>query len=231
MMAGPSGTFIGHLAPGIVFTLWGLWWLWELVSSGQPRQPGEPVERTLFPTALKILAVLIALPLEMPNAGWRPMDWVMGWHHITGYLGFGLSGIVDLLARRGLLSARATYLALAGAAFNGAILFYGHGNAPGVEGSAHTILMMMFFAVGIFCILETAAPSWRLEWFRIGSMIALGAWLSITSWILFRSGWDLADHVREGHVWLRYSWMLMVVAALTTAASIRVGRSARDSGG
>jgi hypothetical protein len=222
MVAGPSGTFVGHLVPGIVFTMWGLWWLWELVGSGRPREAGEPVERTLFPTALKILAAVVALPLEMPNSGWRPMDWVMGWHHITGYLGFGLSGLVDLAARRGLLSHRATYIALAGAAFNGAILFYGHGNAPGVEDAAHGILMMMFFAVGIVCLLEIAVPSWRLEWFRIGSMIGLGAWLSITAWILFRSGWGLQDHVREAHVWLRFSWMIMAVAAITTVASIRV---------
>jgi len=224
MMAGPSGTFIGHLTPGLVFTIWGLWWLWELVGSGRPREVGEPVERTLFPTVLKLLCVAVALPLEMPNAGWRPMDWVMGWHHITGYIGFGLSALVDLAARRGLLSARATYIALAGAAINGAILFYGHGNAPGVEGSAHNILMMMFFAVAFFCLLETAAPSWRLEWFRIGSMIGLGAWLSISAWILFKSGWDMNDHVRVGHVWLRFSWMIMAVATLTTLSSIRVNR-------
>jgi hypothetical protein len=224
MMTDPSGTFVGHLIPGIVFTLWGLFWLWELVGSGRAREAGEPVERTLIPPSVKILAVLIALPLELPNAGWRPMDWVMGWHHITGYLAFGLSGLVDLAARRGYLSYRATYLALAGASFLGAILFYGHGNAPGVEGASHSILIMMFFAVGIFSILEIAAPSWRLEWFRIASMIGLGAWLSITAWILFRSGWDMADHAREGHVWLRFAWMIMTVATVTTLASIRVAR-------
>ena len=56
-------------------------------------------------------------------------------------------------------------------------------------------------------------------------MIGLGAWLSITAWILFRSGWDLADHVRDGHVWLRFSWMIMVVAALCTAGSIRLRKT------
>lgn len=223
-MGGPSGTFIGHLIPGIVFTVWGLWWLWELVGSGRPRSPDEPVERTLIPPGFKILAVVIALPLELPNAGWEPMDWVMGWHHITGYMAFALSGLVDLAARRGLVSARATYLGLAGAAFIGAILFYGHGNDPGVEGTAHSILMMMFFAVGIFSILETAAPTWRFEWFRIASMIGLGAWLTTTAWILFRSGWDLSDHVRDGHVWLRFSWIIMAVATVTTLASIRMRR-------
>lgn len=227
MAAGPSGTFVGHLAPGIVFTIWGLWWLGELVGSGDPRRAGEPVERTLFPPVLKILAVVVALPLELPNAGWRPMDWVMGWHHITGYIGFGLSGLVDLAARRGALSPRATYIALAGAAFIGAILFYGHGNPPGVEGTAHNLLMLMFFAVGVFSLLEAAAPSWPFEWFRIGSMIGLGLWLSITAWILFRSGWDLQDHVREGHVWLRFSWMIMAVATITTLASAKVSRAGR----
>jgi hypothetical protein len=226
MMAGPSGTFVGHLIPGVVFTIWGLWWLWEVAGSGRVRQPGEAVERTLFPPTVKILAVLIALPLELPNSGWQPMDWVMGWHHITGYLGFGLSGVVDLLARRGLVSSRATYFALAGAAINGAVLFYGHGNAPGVEGTAHNLLMLMFFAVAAFTVLELAVPSWNLEWFRIGSMIGLGAWLSITAWILFRSGWDMSDHVREGHVWLRFSWMTMTVAVVTTAGSIRARRLA-----
>lgn len=227
MMAGPSGTFVGHLVPGIAFMIWGLWWLWELSMKGAPRRPDEPVERTLFPPALKIAAVIVAVPLELPNAGWRPMDWVMGWHHITGYLGFGLSGLVDLAARRGLLDYRATYFALAGAAFNGAILFYGHGNAPGVEGAAHNILMIMFFAVGIFGILEIAAPSWGLEWFRIGSMIVLGGWLALTAWMLFRSGWDLQSHAREGHVWLRFSWLVMAVATLTTLASIRSRSRAR----
>lgn len=228
MMGGPSGTFVGHLVPGVVFTLWGLWWLWEIAVRGPARRPHEPVERTLFPPGLKIIAFVVALPLELPNAGWEPMDWVMGWHHITGYLGFALCGLVDLAARKGWLSHRATYFALAGAAFNGAILFYGHGNAPGVEGSAHNILMMLFFAVGIFALLEVAAPSWPLEWFRIGSMIALGLWLSLTAWMLFRSGWDLQDHAREGHVWLRLSWMIMGVATLTTVASAR-GRGAMSS--
>lgn len=229
-MGGPSGTFIGHLSPGIVFTLWGLWWLWEALSSGRPHSANEPVERTLFPPIMKLLAVAVALPLELPNAGWRPMDWVMGWHHITGYIGFGLSGLVDLAARRGLVSARATYFALAGAALNGAILFYGHGNSPGVEGSAHNILMMMFFAVAAFTLLDVIAPSWTLSWFRIGSMIGLGAWLSIIAWILFQSGWDLHDHAREGHVWLRFSWMVMTIATITTLASIRVKRSSETVG-
>lgn len=224
MMAGATGSFPGHLAPGLAFVFWGLWWLGELVRWGPPDVAREPVERTLVPPGLKILAVLVATPLEMPNAGWLPADWVMGWHHITAYAGLGLSAVVDLLARRGVFSPRATYLALAGAMANAAILFVGHGNAPGVEGAVHSILTTIFFAVSAFAVLEVVAPSWGLAWFRVGSMILLGAWLSLAGWILFRSGWDLHDHVREGHVWLRFSWLAMGVAVLTALASVRSRR-------
>lgn len=228
LISGPSGSFAGHLLPGLAFATWGLWWLWEIAGSRRPRESGEPLERSLLPPVAKILAVMVALPLEMPNAGWLAMDWVMGWHHITGYLGFGLSGLVDLAARRRLLSSRATHIALAAACFNAAILFYGHQSVAGVESVAHEVLLMLFVGVGVFSLLEIAAPSWRFEWFRIGSMIALGAWEVITGWILFRSGWDLQDHVREAHVWLRLSWMIIAVAIITTLVSMGAGR---DAGG
>jgi hypothetical protein len=220
MMGGPSGTFIGHLGPGLVFAAYGLWWLWEIAGAGRARRPGEAVERTLFLPVLKIVALFVAFPFEVPNAGWEPMDWVMGWHHITIYIAFALSGCIDLAARRGLMSARATYLGLAGATFIGFLVFYGHGNDPGIEGTAHTILMLMFLAVSVFTVLEEAAPSWPFEWFRVGSMICMGAWWCVTAWLLFRSGWDMLDHIRIAHVWLRFAWTLLAVATMTTLVSI-----------
>ena len=220
----PSGTFIGHVLPGIAFMIWGAWWLLEIARHGGPRPPGTPAERTLFPPVVKILLVPAAVLLEMPNPGWEPMDAVMGWHHATGYIGFGLSGVVDVLARRGMISARATYVALAAAAFNASILFYGHGNSAGVETVAHNLLMLTFMSVGVFALLETAVPSWRFEWFRIGSMLALGGWLTLTAWILFQSGWDLGDHAREGWIYVSYSWLIMGVATLVAGVSVGVGR-------
>lgn len=220
----PSGTFIGHLLPGIAFVLWGLWWLFENVRAGAPETRTTPVERTIFPPLVKILLAPTALFLEMPNSGWEPMDAVMGWHHATGYIGFGLSGVVDLLARRGLLGPRATRIALAAASFNAAVLFFGHGNGPGVEAVAHNLLMLTFTSVGVFALLEAAAPSWPFAWFRIGAMLSVGGWLTVTAWVLFRSGWSLDDHVREGWVYVSFSWMVMCVATAVTAVRVWVGR-------
>lgn len=94
MMVGPSGNFLGHFAPGLIFIALGLWWLAELIFRG-PRKPGELLERTIQVPLLKFVVLVIAGYIEMPNSGWFPMDWVMGWHHITVYLAFALSGVVD----------------------------------------------------------------------------------------------------------------------------------------
>ncbi|MDE0899473.1 MAG: hypothetical protein OSA81_10680 [Longimicrobiales bacterium] len=69
MMAGPSGTFGGHLTPGIGFAIWGLPWLWELVGPDRPWGVADPVERALLTASLKIVAALIALPHRDDQGG------------------------------------------------------------------------------------------------------------------------------------------------------------------
>lgn len=221
MMGGPSGTFFGHFGPGLVFIALGLWWIIEMSLNGA-RKDNDPIERTIFLPIIKICALFVGGFFEIPNSSWYPMDWVMGWHHTTVYMAFALSGVVDLLARREILSQRATHFAFAGASLIGALLFYGHGIGPGVEGICHTIVMILFFIVGLFTLLEVIKPSWNLEWFRFGAMISLGVWFCITAWLLYLSGWDLYDHVREAQVWLLFSWMTIAVATITTFSSIVV---------
>ena len=223
MVGAPSGTFAGHLAPGLIFLAWGVLWLVENALRPRARGVAAPVERLIGPSVLKIVLPLSVIPFEMPNAGWEPMDWIMGWHHITIYLAFVLSGVVDFLHRGGRVSARSTQLALAGAALIGAIMFLGHGNDPGVEGTAHAILALLFLSVSITAVLEAAAPGWQLHWLRIGAMTTLGAWLCLIAWMLFVSGWDLGDHARQAHVWLRLGWLLLMVATAVTGAVVVAG--------
>lgn len=227
MMAGPSGTFTGHFGPGIVFIFLALWWIFDIMYKGL-RKPGSALERSLFIPTLKIVGLFVGGFLEIPNSGWYPMDWVMGWHHTTVYMAFALSGVVDILARKDILTARATYLAFAGASFIGGLLFLGHGIGPGVEGTCHSIVMILFFSVSIFTVLEVVCPDWNFEWFRIASKLGLGTWFCITAWAIFRSGWDLHDHVKEAHVWLLFSWMILGVATFTTFASILANKKWGD---
>lgn len=219
MMAGPSGTFIGHLVPGLVLIAIALWWISEYFFKN-PSGQKQLLEQTLFIPFLKILVLPIAVFLEIPSSDWYPMDWVMGWHHITIYIAFALSGTVDILAHKNILSSRSTYFAFAGANLIGVLLFWGHGTGPGVEGTCHSIIVFLFFGISFFTILEPIKPEWNFNWYRIGAVLSLGVWMCISAFLIFKSGWDMNDHVREAFVWLHLSWMLLAVTTLTVAACI-----------
>lgn len=219
MITGPSGTFIGHFGPGLVFLALGLWWITEMILKGSKNE-NQPIERSVILPYLKITALFVGGYFEIPNNGWFPMDWVMGWHHTTVYIAFALSGIVDLLNRKEILTRQATYFAFSGACLIGSLLFFGHGIGPGVEGICHTIVMLLFFMIGFFTVLEAIKPSWGFEWFRFGAIISLGVWFCITAILLYLSGWDLYDHVREAQVWLLFSWMILAVTTFTTITSM-----------
>ncbi len=219
MMAGPSGTFIGHLIPGLVLIALALWWISEEFFKGPSDQKGS-LERGLFIPIMKILILPVATFLEIPGSDWYLMDWVMGWHHITIYIAIALSGVVDILASKKVLSARSTYFAFAGANFIGALIFFGHGTGPGVEGTCHYIILYLFLAISFFTILEAIKPDWNFKWYRIGAVIGLGVWMGISAFLIFKTGWDLHDHVREAFVWLHFSLMLLAVSTLTVGIFI-----------
>ena len=201
-------------------------WLHEAIQAADTDRTGRALEQTLTMPVVKILAVLIWIP-GMPHSGWEPMHIVMGWLHLTGYVAFGLSGVVDISARHGKIGSRATYFALAGASLINALLFWVHGAPPDVEGTAHLLLILMFVSVAMFALLEATHPNSSASWFRIGSMIGLGIWMIITGWIVDGSGWASHDHVRVAQVWLIFAWTILVVATVTTLASVWSLRLAR----
>ena len=76
----------------------------------------------------------------------------------------------------------------------------------GVEGTIHAVLALVFFAVAALAIVEILKPSPGLAWGRIGAQILLGSWFIVGAWIIYRSGWDLADAVRRGWTYTVFSW-------------------------
>ena len=225
MAGGASGTLLGHVVAGAGFLAWGLWWLYRALRRGGD-VPGAPVDPGLGAPLTKIAFVGVFLFFEMPNRGWQPHDIVMSTHHMTVYAGIGLTGFVDLLARSGRLAARATHLALAAAMFNAGFLFAVHGNPPGAESAAHLLLELTWIAVGAFALLEITYSSALARWYRIGAMTAAGTWLLLISWILFVSGWRLADPLSSSWTYLIFSWNVAAVGALVLIARIAVGRKA-----
>jgi hypothetical protein len=98
--------------------------------------------------------------------------------------------------------------------FNAAFIFAVHGNPPGAEASAHLLLELTWVAVGVLALAELVRPAAGLHWFRAGAMIVVGTWLLTISWILFVSGWNLADAMSVSWTNVAFAWNVMGVAAL-----------------
>ncbi len=111
---------------------------------------------------------------------------------------------------------------------NAGFLFWRHGAHAGVPGLAHTLLALLFLAAAAFAIAELWCPGRGLEWARQGSLLALGSWFIVIGWILFRSGWDLADPVREGWTYTLFSWNAIAVTVIVTGARLLAGSRPRE---
>ena len=191
-----------------------MWWLLEALGHRRKGLPLGAVEASLWLPLLKVAALPVGVWTELPNSGWHPMAQVMGWAHIMIYVGFALSGVVDLLHRVGRVTASATRLAFAGAALNGAFLMGTHGNHLAVEYIAHLLIAASFALAGLAALGEAALRrSPGAHWLRIWALLTLGSWWVVTGWMLFRSGWDLTDEYMTLWVFFAYS-----VTSLATAA-------------
>lgn len=223
-----AGTFWGHALPGTLFILWAVYWIGQAFAGRDAPRGAATLESGLVLPIVKIVLTVVGIVIEIPGEGWYPQDVMMNWQHVTMYSVFGLTGVVDLLARRGLVSAGATYVGYAAAMANAGFLFWGHSSHGGVEGTIHAVLALVFFAVAALAIVEILKPSPGLAWGRIGVQILLGSWFIVGAWIIYRSGWDLADPVRQGWTYTVFSWTAAGAAIVTLAAlfAARAGRRA-----
>jgi len=214
-----TGTLTGHALIGTFLSVWGLLWLVGDVRNGG-RGHGVPLERGRVLPWLKVVLPLGVAWFEVPNSGWVPSHALQGWQHITMYSAFALSGAVDLLVLRGRLGWRAGYVAFAGAVLNAGVLFLGHGGHGGVPGAAHVLLAILFLGSAAVALLELALPTSGVERFRIAALISTGAWLLTISWILYLSGWDMAEPLRVGYTYLLFSLNGIAVGIVLLVAGL-----------
>jgi hypothetical protein len=222
-MLQPTGNLIGHVGPGMAYLVWAAAWLIAFARDPGPVGVVQPIERHAVWSWLKILALPVGVSAELPQRTWSAMSIAMSWQHISVYLPLALSGVVDLLARRGRLSPQATHGAYAVAFATGGLVMFGHGNPPGVEGRSHVLLAGTYLACALAGLLELAWPGPRARLLRAGTQFALGLWLVVIGWVLFLSGWDLADHARVMWVVTLYAWTVTAAAAVVALASAGAG--------
>jgi len=202
-----SGTFQGHVLPGVLFLIWAGWWTYELLSSrGALAYEAGLLERSLVMPWMKILLPVIGVFGELAPGRFEWRDaMVNNYQHAVMYVGFIIAGVVDLLARKGRMSRSGPYLAYAGAFLNAALLFAGHGHMGGLADTVHQLLVVLFVASAALALIEIRLPDRGIAWFRIGVMYALGFWLIEIAWLLYRSGYDLMDHHSQMKAYLFFS--------------------------
>jgi hypothetical protein len=217
-------TFEGHVLPGSMFILWALIWIGQAFKAGAYDARERALEASLFIPVLKVVLPLIGVWVELPGEGWGPTTTLMSLQHVTMYSAFALTGVIDLLAHRGLISHRATFLAFAAAQTNAGWLFWGHAIHEGVDGIVHRILAMAFFVVAALALVEVFKPTAGAAWLRYGAQIVLGGWFILGAWILYLSGWDLAADYNVGRTSMYFSWMVMGIASAVIAARLLADR-------
>lgn len=218
-----TGTFAGHLYFGILLTAWALVWIGEALSSPSS-DVDAPLERGRALPVLKMILPLVGAWFEIPNRGWPPAAFMMGWAHIAAYVPFALTGVVDLLANRHVVPVRAGYIAYTMVMLNAAFVFWAHDDHGGVPGSAHTLLVMLLVGTAAFSLYEVARPGPTAAWFRRGSLLTLGTFLLIMTWMLYRSGWDMMDPVRVGWTYALFSWNSIIIVTLVATVALIAGR-------
>ncbi|MDT8342253.1 MAG: DUF716 domain-containing protein [Longimicrobiales bacterium] len=214
-----SGTFQGHVLPGVLFLFWAAWWTFRLVRSrGAEAYTKGLLERGLFMPVAKVVLPVIGVVGELAPGGWewRPAM-VNNFQHAIMYVGFMVAGVVDLLARAGRVSRSATYLAYVGAAGNAALLFAGHGHMGGLPDTVHQILVYVFAAAIVLALVEIFIPDRGVAWLRVGAVYVLGLWFIEIAWMLYRSGWDMVDHHNQMKAYLFFSATLIGVTAALLA--------------
>ena len=191
-----TGNLIGHLGPGLGLLFWAIVWLVDERRRGDVAH-GQPVlEPWHWVAFCKLLVAPIAIFAHLPTPDtWRDGSKAMAWQHAFMFAPIGLTGVVDLAARARRLPPRATFAACAWALAIAALLLLGHGNPPGVEGTAHLLLAVAFLTAACGAALEALGAPSSSRWLRVGGVLAAAIWMLVISWVLFLSGWDLADHV------------------------------------
>ena len=217
-------TFEGHVLPGSMFILWALIWMAQRLRQGAGAEQSPTLEWGLVLPVLKVVLPLIGVWVEIPGEGWGPTTTLMSLQHVTMYSAFAFTGVLDILAYRGLLPHASTFLAHAAAQTNAGYLFWGHAIHEGVDGIVHRILASAFFVVAGLAVVEVIRPAAGLAWMRIGAQLVLGTWFILGAWILYLSGWDLSASYNVGRSSMYFSWMVMGIAAVTVAASVLASR-------
>ena len=212
----PIDAIVGHLIPGVLFTMWGaLWFRRARRGDGPFGGQGELL--------VIALAVCVGIAIEIGWRGWRLTDHsVMNYQHATMYLGFAVPPMMHALARQGRIPDRITYVTLSAALAIAGMLFIAHGNPNVVSEAVHVLMGLIFFGAALISACEACSrTSASLAVARSWLTIAVGLWFCTAAWVLGAAGYDLGATAVVLRVRLFFIWDLAGTGLVLIAMQIR----------
>lgn len=224
----PTGSFLGHMLPGVLFIVWAGAWVVGLIGRRYSDGP-QAMEVYALVRGGKILLPLSGILAELAmDGGWMVGAGLNNFQHATMYAGFSLSGVFDWLEARGRLDAGATHVAFAVACAISGLLFAVHPAHGDMPAAMHAFLVLIFFALGAVALWE-ASGSGAADgvWIRTGLMILLGTWFIQIAYSIYVVGIDPTDTLGRGRAHLLLAWhVLAITTGMLALRSLRRGRRA-----
>ncbi|ELU07918.1 hypothetical protein CAPTEDRAFT_37161, partial [Capitella teleta] len=216
------GTFVGHALPGAFFALFSLWWLSQIPrrfvfcsrrnlafrnTATYPVKGSGCCGKCPIEGVIKMSVTLIGMMAELYAAtGYGDNSSGIVWgdiQHLTMYLFFFLSGLIDVLTQRRCLAVPpGSDYALASLAFGAEwLLFSEHlRGRPPLDVHLHSILLYVIAACVMVTLLEYKHPHCLLlGLLRCACVLLQGTWFFQVGFVLYPPTphlhhWDEDDH-------------------------------------
>uniref|UniRef100_A0A8C6XFC7 Transmembrane protein 45B n=1 Tax=Naja naja TaxID=35670 RepID=A0A8C6XFC7_NAJNA len=228
------GQFMGHVLPGIFFTLFGLWWSVKY-SLKHIRRFGSAFRLTrnscYIPTAL----YPVSFPFDEPSLTQfvpdgphfylyrgQPRSWVklMNWQHSTMYLFLLISGAVDIITYSTTLMPLGMDRFMLGIALfvEGFVFHYHISLRPMLDQHIHAMLLTAIFAAVATCFIQVFVhDNVILDLFLVCLALLHGTWLWQIGFVLYppwgEPEWDLNDHSNLMFISMCFCWHFALKAA------------------
>lgn len=204
------GDLPGHIFPGLAFVAWAALWCVVLLRRGN-QAATLPLE-----SWAKILIPLVEMGGELRWIGYPDVRATI-YAHIAADVAVILSGVADLLTRRGRLPKGADRIALALALLIPAALFAVHDQHGPVATTAHRLFATALFAAGAFVLIENFRPAPIVRWARLYCVALAGMWFMHTGWMLYVAQYDLMSDALVPRIYLSFTWYALALAGLLAA--------------
>ncbi|XP_006816470.1 transmembrane protein 45B-like [Saccoglossus kowalevskii] len=238
-----TGTFGGHVLPGTFFIIYSLWWLFHACRSHILKRDKHDNDRRsssrcgrcanmvfcrkalLLEGTIKVLACAIGVVVEGTSAEWKLRDehgelhGQNDWHHVTMYIFFALSGVVDILSEtcvKTVPGRNKLYLSLAFAVEGFLFYLHGHGRHP-LDVMLHFLLVLAIFGAAVSTFIEMWFPGETfLSFFRVAFTLLQGTWFYQISFVLFdpRPGaepWDEDNMLNSTFITMIFTWHVALI--------------------